>query len=109
MPDKQAKNSEHPNLNVGRKAGAVNKATNQAREAIARFVDGNAPSMQKWLEQVADGVKNADDKFIVLPNPEKAFGMLQSVMEYHLPKLARSEHIGDETKPITHIYKWQDE
>ena len=57
MPDKQAKNSEHPNLNVGRKAGAVNKATSQAREAIARFVDGNAPSMQKWLEQVADALK----------------------------------------------------
>jgi hypothetical protein len=109
MPDKQAKNSEHPNLNVGRKAGAVNKATSQAREAIARFVDGNAPSMQKWLEQVADGVKNDDDKFIVLPNPEKAFGMLQSVMEYHLPKLARTEQVGDETAPITHIYKWQDE
>jgi hypothetical protein len=105
MPDKQAKNSEHPNLNVGRKAGAVNKATSQAREAIARFVDGNAPSMQKWLEQVADGVKNDDDKYIVLPNPEKAFGMLQSVMEYHLPKLARTEHLGDEDQPVKIIHE----
>jgi hypothetical protein len=93
----------------GRPKGSPNKSTAMAREAIAQFVEGNAPSMQKWLEQVAEGVKNDDDKFIVLPNPEKAFGMLQSVMEYHLPKLARSEHIGDETKPITHIYKWQDE
>ena len=109
MPDKQAKNSDHPNLNVGRKAGAVNKATSQAREAIARFVDGNAPSMQKWLEQVADGVKNDDDKYIVLPNPEKAFGMLQSVMEYHLPKLARTEQTEDSTSTVTHIYKWQDD
>jgi hypothetical protein len=98
------------NLNrAGRPAGVPNKATSQAREAIARFVDGNAPSMQKWLEQVAEGVKNDDDKYIVLPNPEKAFGMLQSVMEYHLPKLARTEHAGDATAPITHIYKWQDE
>ena len=109
MPDKQAKNSDHPNLNVGRKAGAVNKATSQAREAIARFVDGNAPSMQKWLEQVADGVKNDDDKYIVLPNPEKAFGMLQSVMEYHLPKLARTEQTENSTATVTHIYKWQDD
>ena len=110
MPDKQAKNSKHPNLNVGRKAGAVNKATSQAREAIARFVDGNAPSMQKWLEQVADGVKNDDDKYIVLPNPEKAFGMLQSVMEYHLPKLARTEHSGDEEQPmkVIHEHKFLD-
>ena len=93
----------------GRPKGSPNKSTAAAREAIAQFVEGNAYKMQEWLEQVATGVKNEDDKFIVLPNPEKAFGMLQSVMEYHLPKLARSEHIGDETKPITHIYKWQDE
>jgi hypothetical protein len=110
MPDKQAKNSDHPNLNVGRKAGAVNKATSQAREAIAKFVDGNASSMQKWLEQVAEGVKNDDDKYIVLPNPEKAFGMLQSVMEYHLPKLARTEHSGDAEQPmlVIHEHKFLD-
>ena len=98
------------NLNrAGRPAGVPNKSTSMAREAIAKFVEGNAHQMQEWLEQVATGVKNEQDKYIVLPNPEKAFGMLQSVMEYHLPKLARSEHIGDETKPITHIYKWQDD
>ena len=94
------------NLNrAGRPAGVPNKATSQAREAIARFVDGNAPSMQKWLEQVAEGVKNDDDKYIVLPNPEKAFGMLQSVMEYHLPKLARTEHSSDEDQPVKIIHE----
>jgi len=92
----------------GRVAGVPNKSTALAREAIARFVDGNAHKMQEWLEQVAGGVKNDEDKYIVLPNPEKAFGMLQSVMEYHLPKLARSEHIGDETKPVVHVFKWKD-
>jgi hypothetical protein len=109
MTAKQAKNSEHPNLNVGRKAGAVNKSTGMAREAIAKFVDGNAHKMQEWLQQVAEGVKNDENKYIVAPNPEKAFGMLQSVMEYHLPKLARSEQVGDETAPVVHIYKWQDD
>jgi hypothetical protein len=94
------------NLNrAGRPAGVPNKATSQAREAIARFVDGNAPSMQKWLEQVAEGVKNDENKYIVLPNPEKAFGMLQSVMEYHLPKLARTEHLGDEDQPVKIIHE----
>ena len=105
MDKKVAKNSEHPNLNVGRKAGAVNKSTAMAREAIAQFVEGNAHKMQEWLEQVAIGVKNNDDKFIVLPNPEKAFGMLQSVMEYHLPKLARTEHTGDEEQPVKIIHE----
>ena len=101
--DKKLSKSVEDNLNrAGRKAGVPNKSTTMAREAIARFVDGNAHKMQEWLEQVADGVKNDDDKYIVLPNPEKAFGMLQSVMEYHLPKLARSEQVGDETAPVRH-------
>ena len=89
----------------GRPKGSPNKSTAAAREAIAQFVDGNAHKMQEWLEQVAIGVKNDDDKFIVLPNPEKAFGMLQSVMEYHLPKLARTEHTGDEEQPVKVIHE----
>ena len=89
----------------GRPKGSPNKSTAMAREAIAQFVDGNAHKMQEWLEQVAIGVKNDDDKFIVLPNPEKAFGMLQSVMEYHLPKLARTEHTGDEDQPVKIIHE----
>ena len=93
----------------GRPKGSPNKSTAMAREAIASFVDGNAHKMEEWLEQVAKGVKNDEDKYIVLPNPEKAFGMLQSVMEYHVPKLARTEMVGDETAPVVHIYKWQDD
>jgi hypothetical protein len=89
----------------GRVAGVPNKSTALAREAIAKFVDGNSHKMQEWLEQVAIGVKNEDNKFIVLPNPEKAFGMLQSVMEYHLPKLARTEHLGDEDQPVKIIHE----
>ena len=94
------------NLNrAGRPAGVPNKSTSMAREAIAKFVEGNAHQMQEWLEQVAEGVKNEQDKYIVLPNPEKAFGMLQSVMEYHLPKLARTEHSGDEDQPVKVIHE----
>ena len=110
MSNKLSKSVEN-NLNrAGRPKGVGNKSTGMAREAIAKFVDGNAPSMQKWLEQVAEGVKNDDDKYIVLPNPEKAFGMLQSVMEYHLPKLARTEHSGDAEQPmkVIHEHKFLD-
>ena len=43
----------------GRPAGIPNKATMNAREAIAAFVDGNAPRLTEWLEQIAakDGPK----------------------------------------------------
>jgi hypothetical protein len=105
MSNKLSKTVEG-NLNrSGRPKGVPNKSTAMAREAIAQFVDGNAHKMQEWLEQVAIGVKNEENKFIVLPNPEKAFGMLQSVMEYHLPKLARTEHTGDEDQPVKIIHE----
>jgi hypothetical protein len=105
MSNKVSKTVEG-NLNrSGRPKGVPNKSTAMAREAIAQFVEGNAHKMQEWLEQVAIGVKNEDNKFIVLPNPEKAFGMLQSVMEYHLPKLARTEHTGDEDQPVKIIHE----
>jgi hypothetical protein len=98
-------NKQQTNNPKGRPKGSPNKSTAMAREAIAQFVDGNAHKMQEWLEQVAIGVKNEDNKFIVLPNPEKAFGMLQSVMEYHLPKLARTEHTSDEDQPVKIIHE----
>ena len=105
MSNKLSKTVEN-NLNrAGRPKGVPNKSTANAREAIAKFVEGNSHKMEEWLVQVAEGVRNEDDKYIVLPNPEKAFGMLQSVMEYHLPKLARTEHTGDEEQPVKIIHE----
>jgi secreted protein with Ig-like and vWFA domain len=64
----------------------------QAREAIAAFVDGNAHRLEGWLDEVANGVYHeGDDKWLVAPQPAKAFELFQSVVEYHIPKLARSE------------------
>ena len=84
----------------GRVAGTPNKATNQARQAIALFVDGNAHRLTEWLDQVAQGVKTEDGEYMVPPNPAKAFDMFQSVVEYHVPKLARMEVAGDPDAPV---------
>jgi len=85
----------------GRVAGTPNKVTNEARQAIALFVDANAHRLTGWLDQVAEGVKTPDgDEYVVPPNPAKAFDMFQSVVEYHIPKLARTEHIGNDEKPL---------
>ena len=93
----------------GRVAGTPNKATNEARQAIASFVDGNAHRLTGWLDQVAEGVKvevmdeqgnPVGHEYVVPPNPAKAFDMFQSVVEYHIPKLARQEHVGDDNKPL---------
>ena len=56
------------------------------------FVDNNAPRLQAWLDQVADGVTDKQGNVVVPPNPEKAFQLFQSVVEYHIPKLQRTEN-----------------
>ena len=97
--------SNLPKKGPGRPPGMPNKATADARRAIAQFVDGNAHRLTEWLDQVAAGVKTTDpetgdEKFVVPPNPAKAFDMFQSVVEYHVPKLARMEVAGDKENPL---------
>jgi hypothetical protein len=86
----------------GRQPGSANKVTLEARHAIALFVDSNAHRLSEWLDQVANGAKGmkmtkdgkAVEVFIVDPQPAKAFELFQSVVEYHVPKLARTEILG---------------
>jgi hypothetical protein len=60
------------------------KATMLAREAIARFVDGNSERLQGWLDEIA-----AQD------GPKAAFTCFTDMLEYHVPKLARHELTGE--------------
>jgi hypothetical protein len=83
----------------------ANKATQQAREAISQFVDGNAAKLETWLLAVADGDPENDVK----PNPAKAFELFQSVIEYHIPKLARTELTGKDGGAVRIIATSHDE
>jgi len=74
----------------GRQKGVPNKATKTAREAIAAMMELAAPKMAGWLEQVA-----AED-------PAKAFDLALKAAEYHIPKLARTEHVGENGGPVQH-------
>ena len=80
----------------GRIPGKPNKVTSDARAAIALFVDNNAGKLETWLMAVAEGDPDKEIK----PNPAKAFELFQSVVEYHVPKLARTELVGDNDNPI---------
>ena len=93
----------HTNNPNGRPAGTPNKATTQAREAIALFVDGNAHRLSEWLDQVAHGIPDQDVK----PNPAKAFELFQSVVEYHIPKLARTEMANADDKAFETVNRVQ--
>ena len=80
----------------GKAKGTPNKATAEARQAIASFVDSNAHRLTEWLDAIADGDPDNDVK----PNPGKAFELFQSVIEYHVPKLARTENTGPGGGPM---------
>jgi hypothetical protein len=67
------------------------KATVSAREAIALLVDANSQRLAGWLDQIA-----ADEKL----GPMAAWRCMMDVIEYHIPKLARTEHVGDADNPI---------
>lgn len=79
----------HRGPGLGRPKGVPNKATAHAREAIALFVDQNTPKLQAWLDQIAEQ-----------DGPLAAFKCVQELIEYHVPKLARTEITGSEGTPL---------
>lgn len=81
---------------MGRPKGVPNKSTMAARTAIAAFVEGNSERLNDWLDQIAED------------SPKAAFECFMSVVEYHIPKLARQEVTGlnggaIETKDTTSV------
>jgi len=83
--------------NPGKPKGATHKATRNAREAISRLVDDNAERMQGWLDQIA-----------AEQGPVAAWKCMSDVIEYHIPKLSRTEMTGKDGKdmpaPVINIY-----
>ena len=83
---------------AGRPKGLPNKTTVAAREAIARFVDGNADRLQGWLDEIAKD-----------QGPAAAFKCFADLLEYHVPKLARTEVTGADGGPQELKITWQSE
>lgn len=73
---------------TGRPKGP-DKATKNAREAIARLVDDNTELMQEWLEEI----KKTE-------GPLAAWKCMTDVIEYHIPKLSRTEMTGKDGKDL---------
>ena len=71
------------------------RATLAAREAIARFVDGNAERLQGWLNEIYEQ-----------DGPRAAFQCVVDLLEFHCSKMTRQEHAGPNDGPITLEVKW---
>ena len=74
---------------AGKPRGAVSKQTQNARAAIGMLVEQNIPRMQGWLDAIAEK-----------DGPAAAWRCLQDVVEYHIPKLQRTEHANADGEPF---------
>src|SRR6185437_12722696 len=68
-----------PNMGKGRKKGTPNKATADVRTIIAKVAEANAPKISAWLARIGKH------------NPAKALDLYLRMLEYHIPKLTRTE------------------
>ena len=75
------------NAGKGRPKGASNKATADVKAAIAAFTTANVEKLDEWLNSIDDPAKRLDLYF--------------KALEYTMPKLARSELVGDKEQPIS--------
>ena len=86
-----------PAAGMGRAKGVPNKSTAAVREAIAKMAELNAPRFAMWLDEVAQ------------KSPEKACDIYLRAIEYHIPKLARTEVTGTDGQPMSFVVRWQNE
>ena len=87
----------------GRVAGTPNKVTKEFRQTVTALLENNAPNVEIWLKQVAEG--HGDTK----PAPEKALDLLAKLAEFAAPKLARTEHVGEGGGAVKHQFSWADD
>ena len=71
----------------GSRQGVPNRATADVRQAIALIAQRNVGNFETWLGEVA------------LEDPGKAADLYLKAIEYHIPKLARSEVSGPDGGP----------
>jgi hypothetical protein len=65
---------------------------------IASFVDGNADRLKMWLDEIYER-----------DGPKAAFMCFSDLIEYHVPKLSRTEVTGKDDGPVELVIQWQEE
>jgi hypothetical protein len=68
-----------------------------ARLAIAKFVDQNADRLQEWLDEI-----------VLHDGPRVALQCFADLIEFHVPKLSRTEVTGEDEGPVKLVIKWDD-
>jgi hypothetical protein len=90
----------HPRYG-GRQKGKPNKATADAREAFRMVYERRLDDLDRWLIELAEGIEcvhflsdGTKCKYMER-NPGKAAELLIKMAEHFVPKLNRTEHVGE--------------
>ena len=67
---------------------------------MALFAEGNVHKFEEWINSVAEGAEGRQ------PDPGKAADLFLKAIEYHIPKLARTEHTGENSGPVEMKITW---
>ena len=86
--------------NRGRPKGSPNKSTAAVRDAMALFAEGNVHKLEEWITDVAEGADGRQ------ADPAKAADLFLKAIEYHIPKLARTEVTGENNGPVEMKITW---
>ena len=73
---------------AGRKAGTPNRITQLSRDTLTAIIAGNADKLQGWLDEI-----------YTKHGALAAFKCYSGLLEYAVPKMARTEIIQDEPEP----------
>ena len=82
------KGTPKPPNSGGSRKGKPNKVTAKAREVIGQVIDGTAPKVQGWIDQVAE------------TDPKGALAAFTALLEFGVPKLQRTEVTGEGGGPV---------
>ncbi len=73
----------------GRTAGIPNKSTTRAREALTLLMEENVPKMAGWLQECYEK-----------DGPKIALQVMERLLDFHIPRLARQEITGLDGAPV---------
>jgi len=79
----------------GRQPGSPNRVTRDVRAAIAIIAENNIDTVQTWLHEIED--------------PGKRLDLFIRLLEYHVPKLARTEMTGKDGGALVYVFEKIDE
>jgi hypothetical protein len=103
----------NPRRSFGGGGAKIQKRTLEARAMVAKLVDRLAGKVENWIREVHDGVPEMalDGSqmrtdggrlvWIVPPSPKDAARLYTSLLEFKVPKLAKTEVTGASGEPLS--------